>query len=146
MTRIDFYLLEDPAPNARARLACRLAEKAYLLGHSVYLHTGSEEQARALDELLWSFKAGSFVPHALRPAPDEECPPVVIGYGEAPAEGDLLINVSDALPRSFSDFARIAEVVDQEQSSLQHARERFRHYRAQGYQPGSHKLSGRDPT
>ncbi|MBS1235995.1 MAG: hypothetical protein H6R46_790, partial [Proteobacteria bacterium] len=30
MPRIDFYLLDDPAPNGVALLACRHTEKAFL--------------------------------------------------------------------------------------------------------------------
>ncbi|MGD8642852.1 MAG: DNA polymerase III subunit chi, partial [Chromatiales bacterium] len=33
MTRVDFYLLRDSHPLARQRFACRMAEKAYRLGH-----------------------------------------------------------------------------------------------------------------
>ena len=37
--RIDFYVLSDRQDNSRALLACRLADKAYSLGHTCLLYT-----------------------------------------------------------------------------------------------------------
>lgn len=65
--RVDFYVLAGPKPAARLRFACRLAEKAYRLDHRVHLQTGSAAEAEQLDELLWTFRQGSFVPHELAP-------------------------------------------------------------------------------
>ncbi len=42
MPRVDFYVLPDHKDNGRALLACRLADKAYSLGHTVYLLAASE--------------------------------------------------------------------------------------------------------
>ena len=39
MTRIDFYIVQHSEPSSRERFACRLAEKAYRLGHRIYIHT-----------------------------------------------------------------------------------------------------------
>src|SRR3569832_2056639 len=63
MTRVDFYILPDASTDGRERLACRLADKAYRLGHEVYIHARDRQHAARLDELLWTFRAGSFVPH-----------------------------------------------------------------------------------
>ena len=46
--RVDFYVLAAADATARLRFACRLAEKAYRLGHRVHLHAGSPGQAAAL--------------------------------------------------------------------------------------------------
>jgi DNA polymerase III subunit chi len=65
MTRVDFYVLPDADPAQRPLLACKLAEKAYGQGLKVYIHTATEGEALHLDELLWTFRAGSFLPHAI---------------------------------------------------------------------------------
>jgi len=77
--RIDFYVLPDQKDNGRALLACRLADKAYSLGHTVYVLAGSEAQAAALDDLLWTFRQDSFIPHERYPLVGEESSPVLIG-------------------------------------------------------------------
>lgn len=59
MTRVDFYVLPVSEPHGRLSFACRLAEKAWLGGHKVYLHGEDDAAARSLDELLWSFRGTS---------------------------------------------------------------------------------------
>lgn len=141
MTRVDFYILGGAANRDRLAVACRLADKAYRNGRRVYLHTASEDDALALDELLWTFQAGSFVPHTRYPSEDDPAPPVLIGHQDEPAvEPDVLINLSDTLPRFFARFDRVLEIVGTEERTRQQARERFRFYRERGYPLDSHEL------
>jgi DNA polymerase-3 subunit chi len=140
--RVDFYILSGSAPDARERLSCRLAEKAYKLGHRVYLHAESPAQAQRLDELLWTFRDGSFVPHALEGDRVDPPPPILIGSSEAAArDADLLITLSASVPPFYERFPRVAEIVDQTEDSRRAGRERFRFYRERGLEPQSHPLS-----
>lgn len=141
MPRIDFYVLPDQKENGRALLACRLADKAYGLGHTVYVFTASEARAAALDDLLWTFRQDSFVPHERYPLVGEEGSPVLVGTA-APAtvEAQVLINLADALPEGFERYERVVELVDQHPEVLTQSRERFRQYREQGCAPETHKL------
>ncbi|HPE73297.1 MAG TPA: DNA polymerase III subunit chi [Candidatus Competibacter sp.] len=141
MPRIDFYVLPDQKENGRALLACRLADKAYGLGHTVYLFTASEARAAALDDLLWTFRQDSFVPHERYPLVGEEGSPVLVGTA-APAtvEAQVLINLADALPEGFERYERVVELVDQHPEVLAQSRERFRQYREQGCLLETHKL------
>ncbi len=145
MTRVDFYLLSDAASLGRERIACRLAEKAYQLGHRVYIHAESSDLARRLDDLLWTFRAGSFVPHALFPCDASHVPPVLIGHNDAPADShDVLINLATEVPTFFSRYERVAEVIDQDEQRKRAGRERFRFYRDRGYALETHPLSGQN--
>ena len=141
MPRVDFYVLPDHKDNGRALLACRLADKAYGLGHTVYVFTASEARAAALDDLLWTFRQDSFVPHERYPLVGEEGSPVLVGTA-APAtvEAQVLINLADALPEGFERYDRVVELVDQHPEVLAQSRERFRQYREQGCAPETHKL------
>lgn len=141
MTRIDFYVLDSDSPDARERFACRLAEKAYDRGHRVYLHAADGAAAQRLDELLWTFRAGSFVPHGLAGAEPAEAVPVHIGHGEPEGHDDVLINLAPDVPLFFSRFARVAEVVDSGEPGRQSARERYRFYRERGYTLESHDIA-----
>ncbi|HWP94447.1 MAG TPA: DNA polymerase III subunit chi [Gammaproteobacteria bacterium] len=141
MPRIDFYVLKTAEPRERALFACRLAEKAFTLGHTVYIHTPSVAEAQSLDDLLWTWRDRSFVPHALAQEAGGELPPVVIGSGsEPPAAFDLLINLDDGVPAFFERFARVAEIVDEDGARRAAGRERFRFYRERGYAPETHTL------
>lgn len=138
MTEIDFYILASAAPGKRETLACRIAEKAVGLGHRVFIHAGDRQRAEALDDLLWTFRDGSFLPHAI--GKDDESP-VTIGAGEEPAASPyLLINLDDAVPAFFSRFERVAELVSEEPAVRDAGRERFRFYRDRGYSLRTHKL------
>lgn len=142
MTRIDFYILPDAAPRGRERLACRLADKAYRLGHEVYIHTENHEQAAALDDLLWTFRAGSFVPHKQVGDGGLDGVPVLIGHQDVPEHcHTLLINLAQNVPSFFSRFERVMEPVDQGEENKRCGRERFRFYRDRGYALETHTLS-----
>lgn len=139
MTRIDFYVLSSPRPESRLQFACRLTRKAWEQNRRVYLHCANEAEAKALDELLWAFRADSFLPHAMHAdQPDEK---VVCGYGDDPApHNDLLINLSNDTPAFFSRFNRLAEILIEHDPVLVSGRERFRSYREQGYPPNTHQI------
>jgi DNA polymerase-3 subunit chi len=140
MTRIDFYILPDAQVRSRPLLACRLADKAYRLGHRVYIHTESREQAAYMDDLLWTFSQGSFLPHALAEATGEP-PPILIGHDAASlASTNVLINLAGSVPSFFDRFERVAEIVDQSDAQKQVARERYRFYRVRGYALQSHNV------
>ncbi len=141
MSRIDFYVFPGRGVSARSMLACRLTEKAYGLGHKIYIHTDSAEQARYLDDLLWTFRQGSFIPHALCPAPPNDASPVLIGWQGAPSNRqEVLINLGTQVPDFFEHFERVVELVDQDPETLKQSRTRFRAYREQGCEPETVKL------
>ena len=59
--------------------ACEIAEHTYLAGTPLQVIAANQEQAARLDELLWSFKPDSFVPHGLWTGDrNEPSQPVVI--------------------------------------------------------------------
>lgn len=131
MTRVDFYVLPVSEPHGRLSFACRLAEKAWLGGHKVYLHGADAAAARSLDELLWSFRDTSFVPHALQP---DASTPVLIGSGDDPGDHhDVLINLGATIPEFFGRFERVAEIVLNDPASLRTSRARWSFYKDRGY-------------
>lgn len=141
MTRVDFYVLGDHDATGAEVLACRLTEKIYKLGHQVYVHAESEDQAERIDALLWTFRAGSFVPHARRGEEGEDEAPVLIGSGVEPdPHNQVLVNLAAEVPGFFSRFERVAEVVAGEADHRTRARDKFRFYRDRGYELQTHNL------
>jgi DNA polymerase-3 subunit chi len=138
MTKVDFYIL---ASGSREHTACKLAEKAYQLGHRVYVHAASEEQARHMDELLWTFRDRSFLPHERYQHGQETATPILVGAVDAPeTDSEVLINLAPGVPLFFSRFLRVAEVIGTQEEDKQHGRERFRFYRDRGYPLDTHQL------
>jgi DNA polymerase-3 subunit chi len=142
MARIDFYVLSQSGEQARQLFACRLAEKAYKLEHTVHIHTRDAATAGRIDELLWTFRDGSFVPHdrvgagagAARAPVTVGCDP---GYDAA---RDLLINLDDVIPACAGAFPRIAELVTSDEDSKQKSRRRFVTYRDEGHDLETHNV------
>jgi DNA polymerase-3 subunit chi len=139
--RVDFYILEATDPAERMSFACRLTEKAYSLNNQVYAHTESAADAARLDELLWTFRQGSFVPHEQVAADSENRAPVLIGTGEQhKTAGDLLINLDKQCPAFASGFARVVEIIGGDEASVQAGRQRFKEYRDMGITPETHRI------
>lgn len=139
MTQIDFYILDGTGARNRLLFACRLAEKVAGLGHRVFVQAPSEGTARELDDLMWTFHDGAFLPHCLAGADPEAA--VHIGYAGEPGEGfHLLINLGAEVPGYFARFERVAELVDGDETRKAEGRTRFRFYKDRGYPLETHKL------
>ena len=97
MTRVDFYISKDQTANACQLIAARLTEKAVKQGLRVFIHSASQHEANTMDDLLWSAKPASFLPHSL--ADVEANDSVVIGWGQEPVGHDeVLINLTANAP------------------------------------------------
>ena len=144
MTQVDFYILDADSDDARLRLACKIVDKATQLDNHVFVHASSEDEARQLDELLWTFSQGSFIPHRVVREPPAEPPlePVLIGVNQPPVPGrwDVLINLAPDVPEFFSRYERVAEVVDGNAARRERSRERYRFYRDRGYKLNTHQV------
>lgn len=139
--QVDFYILPGDNNAGVPQFVCKLTEKAWKKGHKVYIQVDNERQARYLDELLWTFRDGSFVAHRVDDGRSNGPEAVVIGWQQPPAGfNDMVINLCHSAPEHTWQFARIAEVVDQGAERRVAGRERFRQHRQQGLEPKTHKL------
>ena len=139
MTRVGFYVVQAADQSQRLQVAARLADKAFQQGHRIFINAVDETQARSLDELLWSFRPASFLPHGLHG--QEHADSIAIGWGQEPENhNDLLINLQLNIPRFFSRFARVAEVVTQDPATLEALRASWKFYQERGYQLEKHDL------
>lgn len=141
MPRIDFYLLADDNPTARWNIVFRLADKAYQLGHKIYVHTSSAQETNLLDNLLWTQREDSFLPHAVYGDSQLKDVPILIGHGGDPSDQqDILMNLSQTTPDFFSRFQRVIEVIPAETSWRDMARARYKQYRELGCELATHNV------
>lgn len=140
--RIDFYILKRREASSRLQFTCRLNEKVFALQNRIFNLAASAAEAKKLDELMWTFRPGSFVPHEIhRGSIDDITAPIIIGHeaiDDLPA--DLLINLADDVPSCFDRFSRIAEIVDGTEASKRAGRSRYAFYRDSGYEPQTHDI------
>jgi len=139
MTRVGFYVVSAAGAAHRLHVAARLADKAFQRGHRIFINACDETQARSLDELLWSYRPASFLPHGLLGT--AEAGQIAIGWGQEPGDhDDLLINLQLNVPPFIGRFQRVAEVVTQDEDSLEALRSSWRFYKERGYQLEKHDL------
>jgi len=143
VARVDFYILSQEGPDARLRVACRLVEKAYDQHLRTYVQTASPADAQRLDELLWTFNDRAFIPHEINMGNDTPHERTVVLIGESPAppgHRQLLVNLANRLPEDFTNFERIAEIVDVDPENKRLSRERYKAYRERGCELDTHNL------
>ena len=139
-SRVDFYIVDGQSHDAVLACACRLAEKAYRLGHKLCINTADDAQASRLDDLMWTFRDGSFLPHTTASG-DQPREPVVITQGRDPqSHRDLLINLAPDTPDWYTGYGRVAELVEGSQDGKRTGRSRFRAWREIGLEPATHNI------
>jgi DNA polymerase III subunit chi len=142
MPEISFYVLATESTQERYQFACKLIEKAYRNEVFAYVLTDTEEQSQLIDDLLWTFRAGSFIPHQIYTG---ELPAfkntVLIGSNNPPENWlNTLINLSAQLPQGFQAAERILEILDNSEETKAWGRKRYKQYQQSGLEITTHKM------
>ena len=141
--RVDFYVLQEASSAGRLKLACRLAEKAYLAAQVALVWHTDPHELKEFDELLWTFMDGSFVPHEMLSPGIASDTPVILSAGTPPPRTvDIIINLAPEVPACLGQTRRVAEIIDGDDSRRRAGRARFKAYRDLGIQPASHNVHG----
>ncbi len=128
-TRVDFYLLQGTNLQGIQQFCCRITEKAWKPGTSVFIRTENEQQARQLDNLMWTYSDGSFLPHAMENNTQEPEAPIIIGSKTEPASTvDLMINLASDIPEHCNHYSRIVEIINQDETIRKQGRLRYSQY------------------
>lgn len=142
LPEVSFYVLGTHDQQQRQEFACKLIEKIYRSGFFCYVLAESAEQAEQIDKALWTFRAGSFVPHqTYRGLLPQYSGTVLIGGSEIPdAWRGVIVNLSSLFPPTEAPTQRILEILDNSEESKQAGRLRYRHYRQMGLSINTHKI------
>jgi len=141
MPRADFYLIAKPRfAGQPLLLVCELCRKANDAGLQTLVLARDAAQAEALDDLLWSFDPDAFIPHQIIDSDedDEEALVVIATPGQDTPARPLVINLRDAAWLEACD--RVLEVVPDDPSAREPLRERWRQYKAAGYDLSKHDM------
>lgn len=130
MTRIDFYELKSGRFNPD-QLLCQLSLKAHENQQRVLLLTQTEQDSHRLDKALWTFDDTHFIPHGVSDA-EQKLNCINISHEtQANEQYDILININHVIPEHIGQFARVIELVHDNNKDI--AREHFRYYKDRGY-------------
>jgi DNA polymerase-3 subunit chi len=142
LPEVSFYVLPTHDQQQRQDFACKLIEKIYRSSHFPYVMTDSAEQAEQIDNALWTFRAGSFVPHQIYRG---EIPAftgtILIGSENIP-EGwqKIVVNLSSLYPPTTAPTERILEILDNSEECKQAGRQRYRQYQQAELAITTHKM------
>jgi DNA polymerase-3 subunit chi len=138
MANVDFYLLPSESTQQRYLFACKLLEKIYRSGQYCYVLTDTLKQSEWIDDLLWTFRAGSFIPHRLDTIESGEgLEKILIGFQTVPQQWQkTVLNLSSQCPQ----VERVLEILNEDARIKAAGRERYRQYQQMGAVIATHKV------
>ena len=140
MPRADFYLIARPRfAEQPLLLVCELARRACDANQWTVILARDQAQAEELDDLLWAFDPDAYIPHQIAGDEEDELTPVLIATPEVdvPARA-LVINLRDDAFTGTCE--RVLEVVPADPSAREPLRERWKQYKARGFEVNKHDM------
>ncbi|MDA0367533.1 MAG: DNA polymerase III subunit chi [Proteobacteria bacterium] len=133
MTEVSFYHLQRmPLDQALPKLLERALERGM---HAVVL-AGSKERIDHLNDVLWTYDPGSFLPHGVADdgAPDRQ-PIFLTTEEENPNGAGILCLVDGGQPAFLGSFQRVLDLFDgNDEAAVLAARERWKAARTAGFE------------
>ncbi len=130
MTSITFY----SHTNDRFHIAIKVCQKAIQKKIKVSILTTSKSESKTMSDLLWSMPAPNFFPNCTSNSPIIELTPIMIGHEQISIrQSGILINLTNEIPKCFSTFERLIEIVDKKKEVQISARKKFKFYKDRGY-------------
>lgn len=132
MTEIAFHV------NAVDKLdyACRLLRASQKKSAKV-LVCATPDVLSQLSAQLWALAPTEFLPHCMADATPSvlaNSPIVLVSdLTDIGLPHDVLLHLGAGVPSGFERFERLIEVVSQDQTDVQPARKRWKHYKDRGY-------------
>lgn len=106
--------LKAASPQQKLSQVTSTVEKLFLEGKRIQILGPSDEALKFIDELLWTYKPESFLPHMVAGTPSKEV--VVLSKSSANLNNaDVLINLLPSLPPTdfFKAFSMVYELLDE---------------------------------
>ena len=114
-----------------------LAAEYFSAGTPLLIRTASPERMRSLDQALWTFEAGSFLPHGTAEAGRAESQPVLLTDGEGNPNGAAaLVLVDHTVAPDEAAWESIDYVFERsDPAAREAARQQWRLWKDQGHEP-----------
>ena len=129
--KVDFYVYELSDYQFYQRLVCNLVEEAYIQENNILLLCENEESCENLDELLWTFKDISFIPHEKKLKNKILTQHINITKKK---QSLILMNLTYSFPDSFETYDRVIEMSGYDENSRQKARLNFKRYKTMNFE------------
>jgi len=142
MTKVIFYVLSSTTEQEKLIFVCKLLEKIYLKQLCCYVLTDNIEQSKNLDNLLWTFRPSSFVPHQLFMGEKFNSLDKILIGTDLPPEGwqETIVNLSSHCPENTLQTTKILEIVNNNTASKERGRQHYRQYQQFGLSIKTHQI------
>lgn len=130
-TKIIFIVLNSAI---KQRVVCDIAEKCYLTKKSAVINLESIDEGNKLDNLIWTWKQSSFVPHNyVEELTQKYQEPITITSSLKNNPGNDILIMSDPVPLStISHFLLVIDFAEKyDLTLLEKSRERYKIYKDQ---------------
>lgn len=108
---------------------------------NIFVITSSKSSGKQLDELMWEYPQGRFLPHAEAGDIDAAKAAVKIGTHSNLKPADVVINLcQEAVPQP-ERFSRILEIVPYADEERTASRVKYKNYRNLGLKPLTHEIN-----
>ena len=135
MAKVSFYLFEK-SNERQVQSTCRLCRKILQQPAQIWLYCDNTGLQQQLDEQLWTFDPGSFIPHGI----EQEQARICIS-SRLPQQSDWIVfNFNNQALEQIDKFSHIIEIIENNESAKQLGREKFKQYRRLGIEPRTFKL------
>ena len=140
---VNFIVLNEANKH---RIVCEIVEKLYTAGKRTIVHVTEESEGQKLDQMMWSWKQNSFVPHLYCNEVNQEfTEPVIIAKSIIKTDRfDSLLLVQPADIKIIQTFDTVFDFAEKYDLALvKKSRERYKLYQQENfklntYQPGEY--------
>jgi DNA polymerase III subunit chi len=120
----------------KLRVVCDVVENEFLLGKKVVVNVSDEEEGKVLDNMLWSWKQSSFIPHSFVTSLTESTnDPVLITTDiseNLSYETMILVNPSNI--EKFNNYTTVIDFAEKyNPTKIETDRKRYKLYRDQKF-------------
>lgn len=130
-TEVLFYHLERQPLD---RVLPTLVERTVERGWRAVIQSGTTERLEAVDNLLWTWRDDSFVPHGTaRDGPPADQPVLLTTESDNPNEAAVRFLIDGATIESFKGYLRVVLIFDgQDTAAVETARAQWKAAKAEG--------------
>ncbi len=138
---VVFYVLSSDGDAEREAFIAKLVNKIHRENRLCDIRFDEEQARTRFDTQLWQYQPQAFIPHVLGEEVNELAAPIRLWSENItqPCQ-DVLLNIHPVFPEAFEQYRRTIEVLDQSERLVQMGRERWKTYKAKGFEPVVHKI------
>ena len=133
MTEVRFYHLQKQSLDQALPL---ILEKVYQSKNNAVVRLSSEAEVQRMNDILWTYKPQSFLPHGAKKNGHAEFQPIwLTDKAENPNAAKTLILTQGIVEENLEDFDLCCEMLDgHNDQAIQDARQRWKDYKSKGFE------------